>query len=58
MSWSYSVSSKALRQLRKLGSLAEFWSFRIDDYRVIYKIDDGELVVLVVRVEHRRNVYD
>ncbi|CAK0745652.1 hypothetical protein WCLP8_1590004 [uncultured Gammaproteobacteria bacterium] len=28
------------------------------DYRVIYTLDDGRLTVLVVRVGHRREVYE
>jgi mRNA interferase RelE/StbE len=31
---------------------------RVGDYRVIYTIDDGELVVWVVHVGHRSTVYD
>lgn len=30
---------------------------RIGDYRVIYKIMDQELIVLVVKIGHRREVY-
>ncbi|MFJ3277296.1 type II toxin-antitoxin system RelE family toxin [Streptomyces halstedii] len=30
---------------------------RVGDYRVIYTIDDGELVVRVVRAGHRSTVY-
>ena len=30
---------------------------RVDDYRVIYEVREGVLVVLVVRVAHRRDVY-
>jgi len=33
------------------------WRLRVGDYRVIYDIQDGHLVVLVVRVRHRRDVY-
>ena len=33
------------------------WRVRVGDYRVVYAIDDGELLVLVVRVAHRREVY-
>lgn len=29
----------------------------VGDYRAIYKLDDGVLVVLVVRVGHRKEVY-
>ncbi|MFT6178017.1 MAG: hypothetical protein ACJAQT_000375 [Akkermansiaceae bacterium] len=31
---------------------------RVGDYRVIYEIDDGNLVVLVIRIRHRQSVYD
>ncbi len=32
-------------------------SARRGEFRVIYRIDEGELVVLVVTVQHRRDVY-
>ncbi|MBO1420016.1 type II toxin-antitoxin system RelE/ParE family toxin [Streptomyces sp. FH025] len=31
---------------------------RVGDYRVIYTIDDGHLIVWVVHVAHRSTVYD
>ncbi|MFE9890689.1 type II toxin-antitoxin system RelE/ParE family toxin [Streptomyces scopuliridis] len=31
---------------------------RVGDYRVIYSLDNGELVVWVVHVGHRSTVYD
>lgn len=33
------------------------WRVRTGDYRIIYEIHDGELVVLVLRVGHRRDIY-
>ena len=33
------------------------WRIRIGDYRVIYEINDRELLVTVVRVGNRRNIY-
>jgi mRNA interferase RelE/StbE len=30
---------------------------RVGDYRVIYQIRDSELVVLVVKIGHRREIY-
>ena len=35
-----------------------YWRFRFDDFRVIAKIEDDRLVIFVVAVGHRRNVYD
>jgi len=43
---------------RLAGKLAEFWRYRVDDYRLICKIEDEQLVVLVVRLGHRREIYD
>lgn len=31
---------------------------RVGDYRIIYTIDDRVLIVVVVRLGHRRDVYD
>ena len=39
------------------GPLGGFWSYRVGDYRVLAKIEDEELIILVVRVEHRSSVY-
>jgi len=34
------------------------WRVRAGDYRVVYTVEDGRLLVLVLRVAHRREVYD
>lgn len=36
---------------------ANLWRYRVGDYRILASIEDGELLVLVVDVEHRREVY-
>jgi mRNA interferase RelE/StbE len=36
---------------------ATAWRIRVGDYRVIYDIFDEVLVVSVIRVAHRREVY-
>ena len=33
------------------------WRYRIGDYRVIAKIEDNKLIILVVSIGHRREVY-
>lgn len=43
---------------KKLQGSGERWRVRTGDYRVIYEIFDGELVVVVVKVGHRSNVYE
>lgn len=34
------------------------WRVRTGDYRIVYEIIDDRLLVLVVRMAHRREVYD
>jgi mRNA interferase RelE/StbE len=34
------------------------WRWRVLDYRIIGEIQDGVLLVLVVRIGHRKDVYD
>ncbi len=38
--------------------LSGLWRYRVRDCRVICQIRDEELIVLVVVVGHRKNVYD
>ncbi|MFW5837167.1 MAG: type II toxin-antitoxin system RelE family toxin [Desulfovibrionaceae bacterium] len=35
------------------GPLAGFWRYRAGDYRILTRIEDERLVVLVVKVGHR-----
>ena len=35
----------------------EFWKYRAGDYRLICKIEDQLVVVLVLRIGHRREIY-
>ena len=42
---------------RLVGGAGE-WRVRTGDYRVIYEIHDGEFLVLVLRMAHRREVYE
>ena len=37
--------------------LAWLWRYRGGTYRIICKINDGELLVLVVAVGHRKDIY-
>ncbi len=36
---------------------ADQYAIRVSEYRVLYEIDDDRLIVLVLRVRHRRDVY-
>ena len=42
---------------RLKGTLSEFWKYRIGDYRIICSFEHNRLVVLVLRIGHRREIY-
>lgn len=44
-------------QCIKLTTPGDFYRIRSGDYRIVYTIKDEVLIVLVVRVAHRREVY-
>ena len=39
------------------GELGDFWKYRVGDFRIIAAIEDRRLVILVVRIGNRRDVY-
>lgn len=39
------------------GPQARFWKYRLGDFRIICQIRDAEILVLVVRIGHRSDVY-
>ena len=39
------------------GQLREYWRWRVGNYRVLARLEDGRLLVLAVRFAHRREVY-
>ena len=39
------------------GDLGGLWRWRIGDYRVVARIEDERIMILVVRIGHRREVY-
>lgn len=41
-----------------IGNMLGLWRYRVGDYRILCKIRDEELVVTVVGVGHRREVYE
>jgi mRNA interferase RelE/StbE len=48
---------RSLGQALKGSELGEFWKYRIGDIRIIASIEDHRLVILVVRIGNRREVY-
>lgn len=45
------------RGAKKLVGGGGEWRVRTGDYRIVYEIHDGRLLVLVIAVAHRRDVY-
>jgi mRNA interferase RelE/StbE len=42
---------------KKLHGKPDHIRIRVGDYRVIYRIDGSRVVVVIVRIDHRREVY-
>ena len=40
------------------GEFQGLWRYRIGDFRVIYKIAEKEILIIVARIGHRKNIYD
>ena len=66
-----SISSKIITALEKISmlenphscgkalqyNLGGLWRYRVGDYRIICHIENDELIILVVDVEHRSKIY-
>lgn len=39
------------------GESGQFWKYRVGDYRMVCKIDDKAIMIIVVSVGNRRDVY-
>ena len=40
------------------GDFTGLWRYRVRDHRIIAKIEDEKLKVLVIKVGHRKNIYN
>jgi mRNA interferase RelE/StbE len=43
------------RTIKMSGSTS--WRIRVGDYRIIYDIQDSQLIVMVIKIGHRREIY-
>ena len=39
-------------------NLAGLWSCRAGDFRIVYEIEESKLLVFVVGIGHRKDIYD
>lgn len=60
------IASKGIERLKinpkigkpLIGSLKGFWRLRFSNYRIIYRIKEDELIIIVFDIGHRKNIYD
>jgi mRNA interferase RelE/StbE len=63
LSWQSRRTRNSASSTRSIGKalhgsrLGEFWKYRVGDYRLIAKIEDDRLLVLVLRIGHCREIY-
>lgn len=38
-------------------NLRGFWRYRVGDYRILCEIQDEKLIICVVDIDHRKNIY-
>jgi len=66
LAWRIELTGEARKQLQKLGHteakalkgrLAELWRYRVGNYRLVCELRDEVLVILVIRIGHRSDVY-
>ena len=48
---------RTIGQALRGSRLGEFWKYRVGPYRLICKLEDERLLVLVLRVGHRKEIY-
>ena len=48
---------RSIGEALKGSRFGEFWKYRVGDYRIISRIKDSALIVLVIRIGNRREVY-
>ena len=48
---------RSIGQALRGSELGEFWKYRVGDYRLICKIEDDQVLILVLRIGHRREIY-
>ncbi|MBN1696476.1 MAG: type II toxin-antitoxin system RelE/ParE family toxin [Spirochaetales bacterium] len=47
---------RAKKELK--GKYRGLYSYRFSDYRIVYRINKPAIEILILRIRHRKNVYD
>jgi mRNA interferase RelE/StbE len=48
---------RCIGEALKGSRLGDLWKYRVGDYRILARIDDHAVIIVVVKVGHRREVY-
>lgn len=40
-----------------VGDLSSYYRYRVNDYRIIYEILEDEIILVVIKIKHRKDVY-
>ena len=48
---------RSVGQVLRGSTLGEFWKYRVGDFRIIASIQDDRMIVLVLRVGNRSDIY-
>ena len=48
---------RSIGEALKGSRLGDFWRYRVGDYRIICDLQNQRLLVLVLRIGHRREIY-
>jgi mRNA interferase RelE/StbE len=43
--------------IRKLAGTERTYRIRVGDYRIVYSVDGDQLIVEIIRVRHRKDIY-
>ena len=46
-----------VRKMKGVGGAVNRYRIRVADYRIIYDIEGAEMIILVIKVGHRKQVY-
>jgi mRNA interferase RelE/StbE len=49
---------RSIGEALKGSRFGELWKYRVGDYRILTRIEDNILRILVVKIGHRREVYE
>ncbi|MBF0710566.1 MULTISPECIES: type II toxin-antitoxin system RelE/ParE family toxin [unclassified Gemella] len=52
------INDPRLKGKALVGDKRGYWRYRIADYRLITKIDDGKLKIIAIQLGHRKDIYN